>query len=193
MAHVPSQWDSGKQSGGNRRRIGRRVNRVREFLRRWCFRRTRASVTLGAATPHHGRHVPRGGAEGAPDVQRVVRRPGHRVRQRGTSRVARVPRRHAPPPARWPFVGGFSSAMAFRRRRPRSPLRSPPSSPSTPSSPRAQALEIRAFVDGSSANQNRYHYAVRDVSPREHGVVVPVLVRGGAVHERANLQRLGAR
>ena len=180
------RWDSGKQSGGKSpsARIDAYLqkSKSRLFASLVFSASARVSVTLSAAAPHHGRHVPRGGAEGAPDVQRVVRHPGHRVRQRGTSRVARVPRRHAPPLARWRFVGG-------PRRRPRR-VRSPPSSPSTPSSPRAQALEIRAFVDGSSANQNRYHYAVfarRDIADGD--VVVRSIPKRACLSARTCLSR----
>ena len=108
----------GKQSGWRAKstHLGRRAMSRDNGTKSCVSSSARASVTLSAAAPHLGRHVPRGGAEGAPDVPRVVRRAGHRVRQRGTSRVARVPRRPPPPLARWLFVGGP------RRRPPSRPL-----------------------------------------------------------------------
>ena len=65
------------------------------------------------------------------------------------------------------------------RRRPRVP-------PTRPS-PRAQALEIRVFVEGSSANQNRYHYAVfarRDVA--EGDVVVRSIPKSACLSARTS-------
>jgi SET domain-containing protein 6 len=81
---------------------------------------------------------------------------------------------------------GFSSAVpgvvpppSAHRRRPRLPPPRP--------SPRAQALEIRAFVDGSSANQNRYHYAVfarRDIAAGE--VVVRSIPKSACLSARTS-------